>query len=152
MDPKLFKTFWESLGSLDDVRDTAKKYYPKITYETLMSIFLQKYQYRIRKKKPNVRSCVRRYLNGEDIISIAVSERFSPYILARFVVENYLRSSMDDTKDSISSKFLRKEITAYIRNPVKIEDERLRAEVQRCIEADLHCSPFKDNIRKLYLL
>ena len=29
MDPKLFKTFWESLGSLDDVRDAAKKYYPK---------------------------------------------------------------------------------------------------------------------------
>ena len=49
-----------------------------ITYATILSIFLQKYQmYYLRTKArwQGIRRCVQRYYEGEDIVSIAVSQR-----------------------------------------------------------------------------
>jgi hypothetical protein len=76
------------------------------------------------------------FRDGLSIREIARRVNFSPYLLARLLVERICGIS-------------KKAVGAAIRNPERrIADVRLRGEVLECIEMDDLCSPYVDRIRR----
>ena len=75
-----------------------------------------------------------RFSAGESIRAIASAVNYSPYMLARLLVEALTGVS-------------KKKLTAAMKAPSLLADARLRAEVEECIEMDTHCSPYLDRVR-----
>jgi len=152
MDKGTYERLVAELDSIDRVEEAAAAAMKRhlsdesgiITYATLLSMFLQKYQMhylRTKARWQGIRRCVQRYYEGEDIVSIAVSQRKSPYLVARSILEDHLSYTYPQ---SVAKKMISK----LMRNPSLIEDEILREQIEKCIELDLHCSPYFDYIRR----
>lgn len=113
-----------------------------ITTETLSSIFRQRYQIFIRRtahvhRHPDALAMmVDAYTSGSSIIDIArrPDVNFSPYLLARVLIEYMLDIPTSRMRDLVKS-------------PSLIEDERLRGELAAAIAADEQCSPAIDKLR-----
>ena len=133
----------DGFGSGEDLRK-------HVSYEALLSIFLQMYQ---RQHKGAMRDMMRKsaellrlYNAGEEIADIALSQSrpgrsVSPYGLARIIAASIL--------PGCTKKSNRKRLAAYMRDPSTIPDahDRLRENVYHCIEIDRHNSPFLDRVR-----
>ena len=99
----------------------------EISYEALLSIFLQKYQ---RQHKDAMRDMMRKsddlvkqYLSGEEIADIALAQSrkarsVSPYGIARIIAANIL--------PGCTKRSSRKRLAAFMKDPSTIPDERLR--------------------------
>eukprot|EP00466_Bigelowiella_natans_P009692 jgi/Bigna1/76389/fgenesh1_pg.41_\ len=175
MDKGMYERLVAELDSIDRVEEAAAAAMKRhlsdesgiITYATLLSMFLQKYQMhylRTKARWQGIRRCVQRYYEGEDIVSIAVSQRKSPYLVARSILEDHLSYTYPQSKifvsiegivkchpskpTVISKGVAKKMISKLMRNPSLIEDEILREQIEKCIELDLHCSPYFDYIRR----
>jgi len=83
---------------------------------------------------------LQRYQQGHRIADIALASNFSPYMLARMVVEHSEGSQLSKNK---------KALTKLIRNPSQIQDWRLRKELAHCISIDPSCSPDFDRVRNV---
>ena len=77
------------------------------------------------------------YRQGTPILTIArrPGVNFSPYLLARIIIEHELGLPSRDT------------VGALVKAPETIPDARLRAELAACIAADEHCGPRFDRLR-----
>eukprot|EP00744_Colponema_vietnamica_P020749 GILI01029531.1.p1 GENE.GILI01029531.1~~GILI01029531.1.p1 ORF type:complete len:284 (-),score=5.77 GILI01029531.1:32-883(-) len=140
MKEEIYRIICSRLTHRTEIEKLAEEY--DSSYNTLVSIYSQKYQESIRRthnfhKRPeNVAIYQQRYERGESIYDIAESIHFSPYLLARIILES---------KCSLSKPLL----SEYIRNPSIIPDPRLREEVQTCIEEDLNYSPYVDKMKRI---
>ena len=74
------------------------------------------------------------YERGESIVAMAKRVKFSPYLLARLLVE-------------ILEEVPKKAVGDLMKCPENIKDSRLRKEVVQCIEVDGHYSPKHDAAR-----
>lgn len=113
--------------------------------ETLQSIYRQRYQVFIKRtahlhRHPEaLAEILDAYYRGEKIADIAGKPEvnFSPYLLARIVIENIL----DIPKGKVGE---------VVKSPTTLipeEHARLRDELRECIEVDQHCSPAIDKLR-----
>jgi hypothetical protein len=122
----------------------------RVDFRTLLAIWSQTFQLYVRKnmqrlKEPELLSHVQRYERGEGLVEIAGSipmrhadgDRVghSPCMLARAVLTHRLKARAQD-------------VTEMLRDPARIEDARLRTEVQRCVAADPHYAPQVDVLRR----
>lgn len=113
-----------------------------ITPETLNSIYRQRYQVFIRRtahlhRHPDALAMMMdAYTSGVSIIEIArrPDVNFSPYLLARVLIEHILDVSTSRLRDMVKS-------------PSLIGDDRLRSELAAAIAFDQQCSPAIDKLR-----
>eukprot|EP00741_Cyanophora_paradoxa_P002429 tig00000076_g2354.t1 len=130
------------LRSMEDAPAILERF-PDITYNTLLSIYSQKYQQQTRRSAHKHRSderaaqYVKWYQSGEDLVAIAERINLAPCLLARIVLERVLNINKND-------------VTACLRDPALIPDERLRAEIENCVAVDDQYSPSVDRIRHIY--
>jgi len=114
-----------------------------VSWDAVLGIFLQHLQKHIKKATPvhrlHLHEYIRRYRSGEDIFEIARKVNFSPYLLARMI----LAKCYSETDRPISKQRL----TALTRDPMKIDDARLRDQLVYCIENDRYNSPYLDRVR-----
>lgn len=112
-----------------------------VSLDTVSIIYRQQYQRHIRRtshvhRRPaNAKKYVRFYEEGRSIFEIAAYANFSPYLLARILLEHVLPCS-------------KKDVSKFIKNLQLIRDERLRRNVTECVEMDEFCSPYCDRIRR----
>lgn len=134
---------WEDLKSKlksnADVTTFAKEN-NTYSYETLITAYQQIYSRRMAAKyyltKQFGRSFVARFDAGKSLMDIADWIDLSPVMIVRRVLE-------------LKLKIQRKKITALLRDPSKIKDERLRKDVQICISCDDYSGPGIDRIRNV---
>jgi len=90
----------------------------------------------VHRKPSTLEGYVSDYQRGATILSIARrrSVNYSPYLLARIILEHKLRLRRSD-------------VGAYVRDPSIIPDARLRAELVECMDADEHSGPRVDQLR-----
>ena len=132
-----------SLATVGDVDRLARDASLGLSYEALLAILARKVDHDVKRdighhRKPDVAAeHVRRYLRGESLLDLAASAALPPTMLARVVLESHLG--------------LRKgrEVGQLLRNPQLLSDERLRREVEVCLEADPFCGPHVDMARRL---
>lgn len=77
---------------------------------------------------------VREYQQGESLVNIASRCHVPPTLLVRRMLAAYMKLS-------------RKEITAVLRDPGKMEDERMKNEVTKCVQMDDLMGPRWDKER-----
>ncbi len=111
------------------------------------------------KKRSTVRRSIKdlkkEYDQGSGIVALAEGASYSPYLLARLLLEDHFRRESKGTEVHIrrgSKGFdgegnLKKKVSASVRSPALISDDRLRAELNACVSMDVHNSPFVDRIR-----
>lgn len=94
----------------------------------------------VRSQAPRVRTglpaLVDRWQRGEDVVSLARGVRYPPFLFARLLVEKVC---------GVTGK----QVGELARNPERIEDPRLRAAVERAMEADPDCAPPSDIVREV---
>ena len=108
-------------------------------WDMILIVYRQQYQRHIRRTshvhRRGAKKYVALYREGQRIITIAQYVNFSPYLLARILIEHLVPCS-------------KKSVTKYIKNLNLIRDSRLRMEVSECIEMDQFCSPYCDRVRR----
>eukprot|EP00940_MAST-03C_sp_MAST-3C-sp2_P002217 g2217.t1 len=119
-----------------------QRMFPHLTnLDVVLIIYRQQYQRHIRRtshvhrRDYTIRKYIRLYEEGKSIVEIASIANFSPYLLARIMMERILTCG-------------KKDVSKYVRNPGLIPDVRLRSNVAECIEMDEYCSPYVDRIRR----
>lgn len=121
----------------EDVSRLAKEQ-PQYGYETLLGIYTQLCQRQMISMfylvKVHGNHFLQRYKDGQSLIDIADWINLSPLMVARKVLELHLAVQ-------------RKQITQMLQNPSLIQNERLRTEVQLCIDVDEHSGPRIDRTR-----
>ena len=112
------------------------------TYELVDAIWRHAYQRHIRatahvhRRTGAVESYLHAFRRGSRILAIARRRdvNFSPYLLARIILEHELGVRRDA-------------VGALVRHPEGISDARLRAELADCIASDEHNGPRFDRLR-----
>jgi len=124
---------------------------PDVSYNTLLCIYGQKYQDLMRRTLPthrkpeNMAVYFKRYISGENILSISQSINISPCLISRMIIELQL---IDQDPD-LSTSQIKSEVTKCIKDTSFIEDKRLRWEVDQCIKYDDNYSPLVERVRHM---
>ena len=114
---------------------------PLLDADSFASVYRGQYLAYVKEVMPGHRSAAsrRRYVaawqDGASIQSIAAAQRFSPYLIARLLLEE------------LCGTHGRREVSGLVRAPALIGDPRLRREVVAAIAADTHVSPRIDRLR-----
>jgi len=126
----------------------AKKY--KVLYDTLVSIYSQKYQELTRRTLPrhqkheNMAKYYERYMKGDSVVDIAEDINLAPCLLARLILQCHLMGS----SSSPGPSNIKTQANKRIKDPSLINDERLKREVKDCIQFDDNYSPLVEKIRR----
>lgn len=133
-----------ALSTLADVERLARDRAGGSSYEALLSLLARKVDTNVKRdisqhRHPDAAvTYVLRYLKGESLIDLAATVSLPPTMLARVVLESHLGLRRG------------KEVGQLLRNPqLIIDDERLRLEVERCVDADSFCGPHVDTARRI---
>ncbi|CAK9099978.1 CDAN1-interacting nuclease 1 [Durusdinium trenchii] len=125
-----------------------------VSWEAAVSVFQREYREEVMRTSLMHRKRAAQYLadvrGGERVLAVAERVRFSPYLLARMVVEhaeNETRSRGAAGEKNVGRVLSRKELGAMMKDPSRISDVALREQVQECIDADPGNSPFFDRLR-----
>lgn len=125
------------LKTRDDIGRIASEQ-PQFSYDTLFGILEQlNTRHQIKNSfliKQQGHRFVEMYDSGRPLVDIARHFNLSPTFVARKVIE-------------LLQKVDRKSITRLMQDPSKIADERLRRELERCIELDHWSGPWHDRRR-----
>ncbi|CAN8067307.1 unnamed protein product [Agarophyton chilense] len=132
---------WMRICSLlrckEDISTLAKAQ-PDIGYDTISLIYDQLYARQVAKTfylvRMHSKAFVEMFKSGLSLMEISERFNLSPSLVARKVLELHLDLN-------------RKSITQFMRDPSNITDERLRDDVELCVEMDEHCSPRMDRLR-----
>eukprot|EP00276_Gloeochaete_wittrockiana_P003027 CAMPEP_0184658894 /NCGR_PEP_ID=MMETSP0308-20130426/27236_1 /TAXON_ID=38269 /ORGANISM="Gloeochaete witrockiana, Strain SAG 46.84" /LENGTH=260 /DNA_ID=CAMNT_0027098235 /DNA_START=194 /DNA_END=976 /DNA_ORIENTATION=+ len=136
-----YKYIYEKLTSQEKIPPLLDEF-PDVSYNTLLSIYSQKYQLLTRqnvhrhRREDTAAKYLQWYLEGQEIIGIAERVNFSPCLLARIIVERLLKLS-------------KPEVSRCLKDPSVISDERLRREVEICVECDETYSPSVERVRHI---
>eukprot|EP00743_Colponemidia_sp_Colp-15_P004297 GILK01004635.1.p1 GENE.GILK01004635.1~~GILK01004635.1.p1 ORF type:complete len:283 (-),score=28.43 GILK01004635.1:537-1385(-) len=136
----VYTSLCAKLGSRANIESLSQQY--NVPYDTLVSMYGQKYQEEIRKtqhihKRPQaIRQYLQWYEEGQHIALIAQQIGYSSYLLARLILEHKLEVG-------------KPVISQLMKDPSRIAEPRLREEVVTCIEEDANYSPYIDRIRRL---
>lgn len=125
-------------NSADVVAYSAK--YHQHSYETVFAVFQQLYTRQMARTfylvKLHGQKFVSRYKAGHSLLDIAEWINLAPTMVARRVMELHCGMS-------------RKAISAAMRDPMKIEDTRLRKQVEQCVQCDEYSGPAVDRARNV---
>ena len=146
----------DDLHSLEDVRRRAEDAQSGLSYEGLLSIYLNKQHELVKKTSGSHRqnsacSYVERYQSGEGLVAIAQAVKLPPTMLARVVLEKMCSLQQG------------KEVGAFIKDPQSVgvlverarsaghelDVPRLRRELQCAVEADVSYAPHVDIVKRL---
>ena len=115
----------------------ARRMQPRVSYDTLLSIYNQLHQADAKgvdgAMKAGVRTWLREYQDGVGMAAIAAREGFSPCNLARLLLKQLLE--LPDSKQAS------KDVTHFIREPALLPCRRLSENVQACVACDWQNSP-----------
>ncbi|XP_038597462.1 CDAN1-interacting nuclease 1 [Tachyglossus aculeatus] len=145
-----------AMGALPPTRQTLRKLkdmFPRQSESTVQSIFSQEYQKHIKRTHPRhqtaeaVQSYYDRYLRGVRenssapvLLELANEVDFSPALMARIILENFLRE-----KEGLPpSKTI---INTLLRDPSQIPDAVLGNQVYQCIVNDCCYGPLANSIK-----
>eukprot|EP00026_Physarum_polycephalum_P003122 Phypoly_transcript_03131.p1 GENE.Phypoly_transcript_03131~~Phypoly_transcript_03131.p1 ORF type:complete len:271 (-),score=29.55 Phypoly_transcript_03131:1556-2368(-) len=148
MERSVYEYLYHNLNESEDIQHILKKHNSIASFNTLMSIYSQKYQEHTRKtlhkhRKPHVMTkYFERYSQGEHMLKISEQISVAPCLLARIILQCYLQPY-------VSEERMKSEVSKRIKDPSLIDDERMRKEVKACIEKDDNYSPFVEKIRRL---
>ena len=153
---KAYDALVKELSSIDDVARLAS---PTVSYNTLTSIFSQAYSEFVRRTahehKNRAGEYFARYEGGEDIVSIAEDVNIAPVLLARKILLLHLQqeaaraqAARDGGADAPLVNSTRRHVSACIKDPSLIRDERLRNEIVECNRADEFYAPAADRIKQ----
>jgi len=149
MKREFYSYLYSEINAREDVDKLAQIHTSEVTHDTLLSIYSQKIQEFTRKtlhfhKKPHVMTrYFQMYQEGSSIVDIATQADLSPCLMARLILESYFLSS-DIEKHKIKSQ-----ISHIMKDPSLLEDERLRKELELCIERDDNYSPLIDKLKRV---
>jgi CDAN1-interacting nuclease 1 len=126
------------LRSREDVAAASAASGGRHSYETLLSVYGQAYIRQMARsnhiaKRHGDEFC-RRYDRGDSLLDVAEWINLSPCTVARRFLEIRLGAG-------------RTALTKMLRNSASIPDERIRREVQECVENDEHGGPYMDRQR-----
>jgi len=128
MNASEYGRLYDSLNSLDDVRELSKRGLDK---DLLTVILTQKIVRETKRRFYHVKTMapdmVRQWASGASISSIARKINFPPALTVQMMLQQ-----MNFTKGDIKD---------YVRDPMLIKDERLRSELLRAVSEDLVYSP-----------
>ncbi|XP_046848945.1 CDAN1-interacting nuclease 1-like [Xenia sp. Carnegie-2017] len=130
--------------------------FPTVTNDTLLSIYSQEHQKKIRKshhkhRHPDVikeyyQSYLKMTKSCEDekiLIKISQDIDLSPCILARIILEEYLSCTY------IEGETVPKEVPSLMmKDPTLVPCQKLSREIQHCISMDEHSGPVVDAMRR----
>lgn len=129
MDSNLYRFFYESLHSHEDVEELAQKY--NICCGTLSSILNQKVvedvkksHYRFKRKENKV---VTEWKQGNTFLELARKYNYPATLISSLVLQNM--------------GYSKREIRNYYKNPNSAEDSRIRKELDESLNADYFFSP-----------
>lgn len=129
MDSNLYRFFYESLHSHDDVQSLSEKY--NVCCGTLSSILNQKVvedvkksHYRFKRKEERL---VKEWENGVSFLKLSRKYNHPPTLISSIVLENL--------------GYSKKEIRTLYKNPKLIENRRIQKELIESLNADYYFSP-----------
>ena len=132
---------YEQVNSLTDAERLASDPRCALCYEALVAVLSQKQLARIKRTDKALRersgTFVERYLAGETLLTLAASEGVPPTKMARYVLERHMGAAKG------------KGAGALLTAPSRIDDARLRHEVELAVEEDLIAGPRADAARRL---
>jgi hypothetical protein len=125
------------LVDMAGLSEVARRMQPKVSYDTLLSIYNQLHQTEAKEidsaMKTGLRTWLREYEEGTTMAAIALREGFSPCNLARLMLRHLV--------DLPDSKQASKDVTLFIRDPSLLPCCRLSENVRECVELDWQNSP-----------
>ncbi len=129
MDSSLYRYFYESLNSHDDVQKLSEKY--NVCCGTLSSILNQKVvedvkksHYRFKRKEERI---VTEWRSGHSFLALSQKYHYPATLISTLVLENLGHS--------------KKEIRLFYKNPKSIENGRIQNELIESLNADYFFSP-----------
>jgi len=129
MESKLYKFFYESLHSHDDVEELSKKY--GISCGILSSILDQKVVEEVKKShyrlKNKENKLVSEWNEGSSFLELAKKYNYPPTLISSLILLNI--------------GYKKQEIRNYYKNPNLVQDMRIRRELSESLNADYHFSP-----------
>lgn len=146
---------------LKDCVDTLTKEFPKVSCETLLSIYSQCYQSYIKTvhgahRKPEA---MKKYYtwyteamsnkgSGGDeklelLVTMSQKFHFSPSLFARIILEQYMLSH-DLQPSSVPTASL---VSQWVKNPGRIPDTLLQEQVKQCVLNDTNYGPLAENMK-----
>eukprot|EP00696_Hemimastix_kukwesjijk_P000849 gnl/Hemi2/11110_TR3826_c0_g1_i1.p1 gnl/Hemi2/11110_TR3826_c0_g1~~gnl/Hemi2/11110_TR3826_c0_g1_i1.p1 ORF type:complete len:259 (-),score=68.49 gnl/Hemi2/11110_TR3826_c0_g1_i1:136-912(-) len=138
MKEEVYNAIKTKLFRVSDIEPLIEHEFKDVSFETMFSILSQAYQWMVihtsHQYKKNIARYATSYNNGKEILEIANTIGFSPYHLARWLLEHLLQKT-------------RQEVSNLVKDPSLIADARLRAEVIECIANDQFCSPGVDRAK-----
>ncbi|MFQ6089141.1 MAG: TPD domain-containing protein [Candidatus Methanofastidiosia archaeon] len=124
-----YRRLYRVLHSKESISHLSKKF--RMPEELLLTILAQKIVRKTKKDyhivKRQSKKLHREWKRGKTLLEISKEKRFSPILMASFIL----------TEDGISKREFRK----FINNPKSIEDRRLKIEILEIIENDMVYSP-----------
>jgi len=129
MDSKLYRFFYESLNSLEDIENFSEKY--NVCCGTLSSIFNQKIVEDVKKShfrfKRKEEKLVAEWNGGKTFLELSEKYNYPSTLISTLILQNI--------------GYGKREIRNYYKNPKMIENSRIKKELKDSLNADFFFSP-----------